>query len=244
MLSHRQQYRILLTAVVFALIAVAFFAAYQGVRHWDESHGLSILIGKKGHPRPFSADWFMEDPVAFATFGLALFTAALFTATVWMAREAREASNAALKASTRATETLIATERPYVTGGGGLVEVRYDGGSISRMDFGLTVANYGKTPALLTHYDVQFSTLTEVQAGPIEISKRHRHYDWLAPRPENVKQLAIIQIPDFQTVVFGGFWYLDFQKQEHCFRFILTIEESTTYPDIADLVDASYTHWD
>src|SRR5947209_3806560 len=148
MLSHRQQYRILLTAVVFALIAVAFFAAYQGVRHWDESHGLSILIGKKGHPRPFSADWFMEDPVAFAT-------------------------------------------------------------------------------------------LDQVQAGPIDIRKRYRHYDWLAPGHENAKQLDIIEIPDFQNVVFGGFWYLDFQKQEHRFRFILTIDEGNTFPDIADLVDAS-----
>ena len=45
-------------------------------------------------------------------------------------------------------------------------------------------------------------------------------------------------------VVFGGFWYLDFQKQEHCFRFILTIDQTTTHPNIADLVDASYTHWD
>src|SRR5260370_3138090 len=123
MLSHRQQYRMLLTAVVFALVAVAFFAAYQGIRHWDESHGLSILIGKKSHPRPFSADWFMEDPVGFATFGLALVTAALFTATVWMAREAREASAKALEASTQATATLIKTERPYATGRRVLVEV-------------------------------------------------------------------------------------------------------------------------
>jgi hypothetical protein len=174
---------------------------------------------------------------------LAVVTGLLFWSTVRTAREAREAAEKALAASTQSTETLIKTERPYVTGGGGLVEVRYDGDSISRMDFGLTVANYGKTPALLTHYDVQFSTLTEVQASPIEISKRHRHYDWLAPGHANAKQLAIIEIPDFMNVVFGGFWYLDFQKKEHYFRFILTIEESTTYPDIADMVHPSYTEW-
>ena len=51
-------------------------------------------------------------------------------------------------------------------------------------------------------------------------------------------------IPAGKDVVFGGFWYLDFQRQEHCFRFILTIDQRTTHPNIADEVDASYTYWD
>jgi hypothetical protein len=45
------------------------------------------------------------------------------------------------------------------------------------------------------------------------------------------------------NVVFGGFWYLDFQKVEHCFRFILLIGHDTTHPVIADVVDPTYTGW-
>jgi hypothetical protein len=36
--------------------------------------------------------------------------------------------------------------------------------------FLVDVANYGKTPALLKHYDVQFATFNEVKAGPLKIT--------------------------------------------------------------------------
>ena len=44
-------------------------------------------------------------------------------------------------------------------------------------------------------------------------------------------------------VVFGGFAYLDYDKDPHLFRFILSIDPHTTRPNIADLVDPSYTAW-
>src|SRR5687768_1695959 len=112
----RHQYRILGTATLFALVGVAFFGAYHGSRpNIDSGHE------SKHHPDFLSREYFIEDPVAFFTLGLAVVTGLLFWATVRVARESREASAKALEASTRATETLIATERPYVTGGGGLV---------------------------------------------------------------------------------------------------------------------------
>ena len=73
--------------------------------------------GDKKHPSFLSRDYFTQDPVAFATFGLGLFTALLFGATVYVALDARKSSAAALEASLQNTATLIATERPYVTGG-------------------------------------------------------------------------------------------------------------------------------
>ena len=82
-----------------------------------------------------------------------------------------------------------------------------------------------------------------VQAGPLEITKQHKYFDWLRAG-ENRERISKIDIPDGKDVVFGGFWYLDFQKKEHCFRFILSIDPDTTRPNIADLVDASYTRWD
>ena len=105
------------------------------------------------------------------------------------------------------------------------------------------MANYGKTPALLTHYDVQFTTLKRVKADPpLKVRPRYKHYDWLPTVGQ--KTINAIRIPTGKDVVFGGFWYLDFQRQEHCFRFILTIDQRTTHPNIADEVDASYTYWD
>jgi hypothetical protein len=258
MLSHRQQYRILQTAFVFALIGVAFFGAYQGSRPPQpvETHSAADHDGKK-HPPFLTRDYLTEDPVGFATFGLTVFTALLFGATVWVALDARKSSAAALEASTRATETLIATERPYVTGGGGtedrtvysLDQDDPDNATMRLREarkklFLVDVANYGKTPALLKHYVVQFATFNEVKAGPLEITPRYKHRDWLAPGHENRKRLKEIDIPYDKDVVFGGFWYSDFQKQEHCFRFILSIDPDTTRPNIADLVDASYMHWD
>ncbi|GEP59649.1 hypothetical protein [Reyranella soli] len=167
MLRRRQQYRLLQTAFVFALIGIAFFGAYLGSRHLEavEAHG-----SPKSHPPPFSVAWFMEDPVAFAPFALAGFTALLFWSTARLATEYREASAAALDASMQHTATLIKTERPYVTGGGGF-DTLPNGQKVFLVD----VANYGKTPALLKHFDVQFETFKRVKYGPpIDIVDQYR----------------------------------------------------------------------
>lgn len=250
---HRTQYRILQTAFCFALIGFAFFAAYYG--SWLSQSAAGHHSDKK-HPEFLSRAYFTEDPVAFATFGLAVFTALLFAATIFLALDGRKNSRAALDASTQQTATLIATERPYLTGGGGFrthitadeeysptdAFSEHQKGTFVRK-FQVTVANYGKTPALLTHYDVRFETLERVRTEHIGISKQYKHYDWLATGHENRKLIKEINIPEGMNVVFGGFWYLDFQKVEHCFQFILFIGSETTHPDIADEVDRGYTRW-
>ena len=99
------------------------------------------------------------------------------------------------------------------------------------------------TPALLTRYDVKFTTLERVKAHPpLKVKPRYKDYDWL--QTVGQKTINAIPIPAGKDLVFGGFWYFDFQRQEQCFRFILTIDQHTTYPNIADEVDASYTFWD
>jgi len=248
MLGHRRQYRILGVAVVFALVGIAFFGAYHGARHWESTQprGISIEIGKKGHPRFLSVDYLIEDPAVFVNLCVMMITGGVLVVTLITSRKA-------LKASTQVTETLIATERPYVTGGGGfdyrignfilhpamMVNVPAGGKRV----LGLNVANYGKTPALLTHYDVRFKTIGEVMTGPTKVTKENPHYDWLATGHENAKIIAEIDIPDEKDVVFGCFWYLDSQKKEHYFRFILRIGDTTTHSTIADEVDKSYTDW-
>jgi hypothetical protein len=104
------------------------------------------------------------------------------------------------------------------------------------------VQNNGKTPALLTHYDVQFETYENVRSGHIDIIKKYPHFDWLGAG-EKKPGINEIEIPKGKRVVFGGFWYLDFNKDEHCFRFILAIDPDTTRPNIADEVDPRYTDW-
>jgi hypothetical protein len=232
MLGHRRQYRILLIALVFALIMGAFYAAYQGAHHWDaiEARALTLQI-KGGQPRPFSWEWTVGDPVAFFTLALAIAMFALFCITVWMARSTDKVAN-------QSVATLVATERPYLTGGGGFYR---RAGNAPRV-FQVDVANYGKTPALLTHYDVQFTTRARVLQLPLlEVKRTYRQFDWIAPA--SGKPLRKIPFHDDIDVIFGSFWYLDFNRKEHQFRFILSVDQKTTYPDIADDVDPSYTEW-
>ena len=111
------------------------------------------------------------------------------------------------------------------------------------MFFRVEVANYGKTPAFLHAFDVCFGTLEEVRAGPQAIFP-WRPFDDRIAAGNAPKPLAYIKVPDDVEVVFGGFWYQDWLKQEHVFRFILRIEKNgDTYTDIAG-VDDSYRYWD
>jgi hypothetical protein len=232
MLGHRRQYRILLIAMVFALIMGTFYAAYQGAHHWDQTEARALTLHVKGgHPRPFSWEWTVGDPVAFFTLGLAMATFSLFLITVWMARATDKVANQNVK-------TLIATERPYLTGGGGFYRLAANTPRVFRVD----VANYGKTPALLTHYDVQFTTRARVLQLPLlEVNRTYRQFDWIASA--SGRQLRDIRFGDDIDVIYGSFWYLDFNRIQHQFRFILSVDQITTYPDIADDVDPSYTGW-
>jgi hypothetical protein len=123
-------------------------------------------------------------------------------------------------------------ERAFLTGGGPIRSGR----------FRLEVANYGMTPAFLCNYDVHFSTMAEVQAGPQEVFPWYLYSDWIptgrVPRP-----LRFFRLTPGAEVVYGPFWYLDWQKQAHIFRFILTIGPRVEQLGIAG-VDESYTYWD
>ena len=111
-----------------------FYAAYQGAHHWDSTEARAMTLHiKGGHPRPFSWEWFVGDPVAFFTFALSITTGALFFTTTWMARSAERSSSAALRSIYQNVDALIATERPYLTGGGGFFRVASSGPKIFRV---------------------------------------------------------------------------------------------------------------
>ena len=175
--------------------------------------------------------------IALSTFLLMCGTIGLAAYTFRLWRATKSASAEALVASTKATQTLVKIERAYLTGGGP-VKPDEAGGRYFRVE----VANYGKTPAFLSDFDVRFATMDQVKASPMPVSRRLPFDDRIAPGDEKV--LGCIQIPPGTEVVYGAFWYKDWLKQDHIFRFILRIaEDGDTRTDVAG-VDESYRHWD
>lgn len=208
---------------------------------------------KKTFPQFLTWDYFTEDPAAAANFLMAGLTVLLLWTAIRTGWRAEEASNKALEATHQQIITLIKTERAYITGGGGfgkkpVVRMNQHGvqeiiGVTDPSTFSVDVANYGKTPALLTHFDIQFRTRAQVEAEWIEPQRTYRHFDWIDTGHDQLKTIKPIPIPPASEVVFGCFWYRDFERNEHYFRFILRIGQFTTHSDIADEVDERYTHW-
>ncbi len=171
------------------------------------------------------------------TFGLAIVTYLLYSSAAQTAREAKDASAKALEASTAHTEMLVKIDRAFLTGGGPVI--RTPSGQVV---FGLEVANYGKSPAFLCAYDVQFASFETVNAGPQEVFPWHPYGDWLPPNFNQPRPIRPFDVPKDADVVYGAFWYLDWQGRSHIFRFILRIERDTAL-GIAG-VDDSYSYWD
>ena len=175
------------------------------------------------------------------TAGLAVVTGLLFIAAFYTAWSAERSSAKALDASTKATETLIKVERPYVTGGGYSPN---HGPGYGARQFHVEVPNLGKTPAFLTDYDVQFAKLADLTDRPArEVEPRLHYDDRLAPAER--KEIDLIPVdPADADVVFGAFWYLDWAKERREFRFVLRIAGNDTRPDISRLVHPDYSKWD
>jgi hypothetical protein len=179
--------------------------------------------------------------IAFLTGLLFLGTGflAVFTLRLW--RTTKKGADEALAASTKATETLSNIERAYLTGGGDIVR-RAGGKRIFRVD----VANYGKTAAFLSHYDVQFTEWKEVEgvkkaAWPVFMRTR---FDDRIPPDNKTRHIDYITVPDGTEVIFGAFWYRDWRKNLRTFRFILRVNENhRTRPDVTD-VHPDYFYWD
>jgi hypothetical protein len=171
----KKHYRMLQAAFVFALVGVAFFGSYAGCRAGEYP----------SNPKPRGQEidilsifwrWITHDATGFFTIFLCFITGALAVATYLLyqttrdlARDTKEAGDAArvasakaLEASTRATDTLLTMERPYLTGGGGyLITPKGDlvVNETGEKFFSVDVANYGKTPAYLTGFGVEFAKL-------------------------------------------------------------------------------------
>jgi hypothetical protein len=191
-----------------------------------------IIIAGVEHLKAVKPEWWSA---------LGAIVVAVFTGTLWWSTDRLQNTTArALEASTRATETLANIERAYLTGGGDIVRWA------ARKSFRVDVANYGKTAAFLTYYDVQFTTWKEVEgatraAWPVFMRNR---FDDRIPPDSKTRHIDYIPVPDGTEIIFGAFWYKDWQKQTRTFRFILRVTVgSRTRPDVKD-VHPDYFYWD
>jgi hypothetical protein len=207
----------------------------------------------KEEPESYLEKW-LYDPVAQATGALAVVTLLLFMSTAKMARDAKATGDKALAASTDATNTLVRIERPYVTVGGEYKRSP-DGGIfqtvLGRKFFRLEVGNYGKTPAILTAFDVQFDSLANVQARLNDIGIGKESYDdLLAP---GVRHKVIrddieitVDINSGTNVAYGACWYRTaLQEGERMACFVLKLRSDSAWiDDDVSSLDASYRHRD
>jgi hypothetical protein len=181
-------------------------------------------------------DWFVAaftGLLAFVTYRLVQSTNKLWEAGERQITAAQKAADAA----TASAEFIPRVERAYLTGGGD-VEIRSNGQRFFRLE----VANYGKTPAFLRHFDVRFATLAEVNAKALPVESLWP-FDDRIPADNKTKVIEHIPIPQNAEVVYGAFYYQDWLRREHRFRFILKLELTRTMP-IVDGVEESYREWD
>jgi len=228
MLTNRRAYRILGCAVLFALLVSAF------------------PVQAETKPTLKELAFYTTDPQAFTgiiSAGVALIAVIVSIVIANRARKTSEAANEtaknALTAAQDNTKTLFRIERPYITGGGG-----WTPGPNGRQ-FVVNVQNNGKTPALLTHFFVEFAIRAKLPPIP-NYTNKHVHYDWLgANEPKgDIKRIDITNVNGQPAdVIFGEFHYKDFNHDWHYFRFILSIGPTTTHPNIALDVPAAYSHW-
>lgn len=154
---------------------------------------------------------------------LATMVIAAFTATLWI----------------NSSNQLVHTreiERAYLTGGGD-VEA---GGTVFRVE----VANYGKTPAFLRAFEVEFANSDDEVKKPRTKACQWRDFDDRIPPGRQEDRTVIKRMPvdpPDAKIVYGTFCYTDIWNDEHKFRFVLRID-GNTQPDV-DGVHDDFKAW-
>jgi hypothetical protein len=219
------------------LIAIGFWPAgleekhEYGGNYSAEGHSAYHEISKtRGEWLAATWERTSDDPVALYALALSLLTALLVGATIRVWIVTKQLADGAER-----------MERAYLTGGGDIVS--RGGVKVFRVD----VANYGKTVAYLTHYEIRFAAkLTDMQEGPGKVYEPIKQYifdDRIAP-DNKTKEIGYVPVdPPDAEIIYGCFWYTDWRKEKRHFRFILGVVGGRTRPDVQG-VDDSYRAWD
>jgi hypothetical protein len=154
-------------------------------------------------------------------------------------------------ALTKANELQMTMERPYVMGGGSYWRhpIEYGNSYVLNANgerrFRVDVSNYGKTPAYLFAFDVQFEKKAQVKASLLRVFPNQLHHDLLPPggaHRNGIDGHREFWIPTWAEVVFGAFWYRDIWGKAHMFRFILSLSDPETLSDV-DCLGGYRGHW-
>lgn len=151
----------------------------------------------------------------------AALASAAFAGTIW-------------KVNKRQLEHTRKVDRAYVSGGGP--------GNPPHGPFVLTIDNYGRTPATLIEYAVDFCEVTAIPREPTYLAA---DFDRVRLRaiypPDTTSEVAVIPYGNLkQPVVFGRFWYEDVWKEPHYFSFILRLPPTDPLPAN---ISPAYTAW-
>jgi hypothetical protein len=130
-------------------------------------------------------------------------------------------------------KTVLDLERAYVSGGGPNIG----------QQFIVTVDNYGKTPATLIEYAVEFCDVTKIPDYPLYDDVGYERI----PCRANLKPTATFAIASHlipagiqNPVVYGRFWYEDIWKRRHSHGFILSLSSAALPRNIS----TAHTEWD
>jgi len=126
-------------------------------------------------------------------------------------------------------------DRAYVSGGGP--------GNPPHGPFVLCIDNFGRTPATLTEYAVEFCELGAIPARPAYLAsgyERTRVRSYVYPPGTRGDEVARIPYHGLQDpVAYGRFWYEDVWRRKHFASFILSLP-----PRPLPHLDPAYTDWD
>jgi len=130
-------------------------------------------------------------------------------------------------------KTVLDLERAYVSGGGPNIG----------QHFVVTVDNYGKTPATLIEYAVEFCDVTKIPDHPLYKDVGYQRIPHRANlRPKTTFAIAAHPVPTGlqNPVVYGRFWYEDIWRRPHSHGFILSLSPAVLPRDIS----TAHTGWD
>jgi len=167
-------------AFVFALIGIAFFGSYQGIRYSEKGEARqSTQHGSpEATPEKFSWDWATHDPVSAGTFVLcfvtsllAVVTGGLYIATARLARDADRISTKSLEIANKSAAIAVNVERPYVyVSDIELKEIPFPEGKGPPGKAYVpvfTFTNYGRTPAFVTRVGYNHAIVDKLPDVPV-----------------------------------------------------------------------------
>jgi uncharacterized protein DUF4062 len=124
-----------------------------------------------------------------------------------------------LERATEAESRLQVIEGPFLVGGGGVTDE-------TPPKFCLDVANYGRSPASIKAYALEFCDLSDLPNRPKYLNPDYRcqtFIDEIAPMQKKTISAQEVSPTFGKPVVYGRFWYQDIWRRDRYFSFILRV---------------------